>query len=146
MPTKKQRQFLDEIKQREIQAIVAVGCSKRTAAAYVGCSPSTICRTEQRDEDFASRLKHAAKMPIVTHMKNINEAAKKPQNWRASAWVLERLQPGDYAKRKLDALTIPQVLRLLSQLAEIVAEEVPVDRYRKNILKRLTALKKCLKA
>ena len=82
---------LDEIKQREILAILSVGCSRRTAAKYVGCAPSTIQNTAERDEKFAEKLDRGENQAVVTHMTNINKAAKKAQYWRAAAWALERL-------------------------------------------------------
>ena len=82
---------LDEIKQREIVAIVSMGCSRRTAAQYVGCAPSTIQYTAERNEKFAEKLERAQSQAVVTHVKNINSAAKKAQYWRAAAWALERL-------------------------------------------------------
>ena len=51
---------LDEAKKREILAIVAVGCSRSTAAAYVGCATSTIQNTADRDPAFAEKLRQAA--------------------------------------------------------------------------------------
>ena len=40
---------LDPTKRQRIAALLAVGCSRRVAARYVGCSPSTITRTAARD-------------------------------------------------------------------------------------------------
>ena len=47
---------LDEGKQREIVAILTMGCSRRTAAQYVGCAPNTIQSTAERDPKFAEKL------------------------------------------------------------------------------------------
>ncbi len=131
---------LHEIKRREILAIISVGCSRRTAARYVGCAPTTIQNTAERDPQFAVQLDHAEKQPELTQLKNITAAAKKPQYWRAAAWVLERINPRRYAPRAPDVITRDQIARLLDAFARIVAEEVPVDRFRKNIIKRLDRL------
>ncbi|MGD0384451.1 MAG: hypothetical protein ABSA77_13100, partial [Thermoguttaceae bacterium] len=87
---------LDEIKQREIVAIISMGCSRRTAARYVGCDPKTIQNTAERDEIFAEKLERAQSQAVVTHVKYIYSAAKKAQYWRAAAWALERLNPEEY--------------------------------------------------
>ena len=50
------RPVLDEIKRREILAILAVGGSRRVAAKYVGCAVSTIQNTADRDPQFAAQL------------------------------------------------------------------------------------------
>ena len=128
---------LDEGKQREIVAIIAMGCSRRTAAQYVGCAPSTIQNTAERDGKFAERLDHARSQAVVTHVKNINSAAKKAQYWRAAAWALERLRPEEYAAPHADMLSLEQVVKLLAYLSQVIVEAVPVGEYRKNIMKRL---------
>ncbi len=50
---------LDEMKQREIVAILSMGCSRRTAAHYVGCAHSTIQYTAERNDKFAEKLDRA---------------------------------------------------------------------------------------
>jgi hypothetical protein len=137
---------LDVMKQREILAIISMGCSRRTAAHYVGCSPTTIQNTAERDEQFADKLDRAQSQAVVTHVKNINSAAKKAQYWRAAAWALERLNPEEYAAPHPDAITVEQMSRLLEYLSQIIVEEVPVNAYRKNILKRLAELNKIVSA
>jgi hypothetical protein len=133
---------LDEGKQREIVAIISMGCSRRTAAQYVGCAHSTIQYTAERNEKFADKLERAQSQAVVTHVKNINSAAKKAQYWRAAAWALERLNPEEFAAPHPNAITIEQASRLLDCFARIVIEEVPVDAYRKSIIKRLGELTK----
>jgi hypothetical protein len=122
---------LDEIKQREIVAIISMGCSRRTAAHYVGCSPTTIQNTAERDEMFAEKLERAQSQAVVTHVKNINSAAKKAQYWRAAAWALERLNPEEYAAPHPDSISAEQMSRLMAYLSQIIVEEVPVSAYRK---------------
>lgn len=135
------RPVLDEIKKREILAILTVGCSRRTAARYVGCAADTITNTAQRDPAFAEQLAHAEHNAEIGYIKNIQKAAKKEQYWRAAAWALERRNPEDFAPRSPEVITVEQIQHLLAQFAEIIVEEVPVARYRKSILRRLGALK-----
>jgi hypothetical protein len=137
---------LDEIKQREIVAIISMGCSRRTAARYVGCAPSTIQYTAERDEKFAEKLERAGSQAVVTHVKNINSAAKKAQYWRAAAWALERLNPEEYASPHPDVITVEQISSLMAYLSQIVVEEVPINAYRKNIIKRLGEINKMVRA
>ncbi|RMF99477.1 MAG: hypothetical protein D6741_08460 [Planctomycetota bacterium] len=132
---------LDEFAKREILAIVGVGCSRRTAAKYVGCAPSTISRTARRDPQFAAELRKAETKAQIMFMRNIAAAARKEQYWRAAAWALERLCPQQFAPRKADTVTIDEVRELLTEFARIIVEEVPVPKYRKKILKRLAKLK-----
>jgi len=131
---------LDEIKRSQILAILAVGCSRRIAASVVGCAPSTIRYTAERDPEFAKQLGHAEHTAEVNYLKHIQQAARKEQYWRAAAWALERKNPRDFARRGPDVITLDQIASLLAQFTEIIVEEVPVARYRKNILKRFASL------
>jgi len=131
---------LDDVKRREILAILAVGCSRRVAAAYVGCSPTTIQNTAGRDPQFAEALRHAEHQAELSYLRAIQKAARKEQYWRAAAWVLERRNPQDFALRSPDALGPEQVKQLMAECTQIVIEEVPVAEYRKRILKRIGQL------
>ena len=138
------RNVLDQTKKDVIAALLAVGCSRWTAARYVGCSRSTIANAARRDPEFDAQLRQAKAQAEVGLLKNIRAAAQKEQHWRAAAWALERRYPEKYARRGPQVITVDQIAQLLSQFADIVVEEVPVAEYRKNILKRLEALTKSL--
>ncbi|MEN6459180.1 MAG: hypothetical protein ABFC63_09640 [Thermoguttaceae bacterium] len=126
---------LDEAKQREIAAIVSLGCSQATAARYVGCAPSTITRTARRDPAFAERLGRARSNAEMGFVKNIRDAASKEQYWRAAAWALERFFPDEYAQRQPGAITADELAQILRRFAEMIMAQVPVGRYRKSIVK-----------
>ncbi len=134
---------LDAAKKREILAIIAVGCSRTVAAAYVGCAISTIQNTADRDPTFAEKLRQAACATELGLLKSIRNAAAKEQYWRAAAWTLERRFPDRYGRRGPDVITLEQVTALLGQFSDIVAEEVP-GRFRKRVLKRLEKLARSL--
>ena len=144
MATRGRQPVLDEIKQREILAILTVGCSRRAAARYVGCAVSTIQNTAERDQRFAEKLRRAENQHELTYLRNIQQAAKKPQYWRAAAWVLERVFPEKYARRGPEVITVDQIRQVLAQFAEIIVVEVPVAKYRQKILSRLEALTRSL--
>ncbi|MGQ9576476.1 MAG: hypothetical protein ACUVUC_14280 [Thermoguttaceae bacterium] len=131
---------LDEFKKREILAILTMGCSRRTAARYVGCAPATIRNTADREPEFAEQLRRAESKAEISLMKNIQKAASKEQYWRAAAWALERKNPEEFAPRSPDVVTLQQITQLLAQLQQIILEEVPVARYRKKIIQRIGAL------
>lgn len=134
---------LDSVKRAQIVAILSVGCSQGVASQFVGCAVSTIQRTADRDPAFAEELGRAKSNAELALVKNIRNAAKKEQYWRAAAWALERGFPEKYARRGPDVITVDQIGRLLTQFTEIVIEEVP-DRYRKGILKRMDAVARSL--
>ncbi len=131
---------LDDGKKREILAILAVGCSRRTAARYVGCSHTTIQRTALRDPAFAAALTRAESGAEFRYLKNIRDAAQKEQYWRAAAWVLERRNPEDFAARHPDVVTGEQMATFLAQVAEMITDALPAGVHRKSVLKRLEAM------
>jgi hypothetical protein len=134
---------LDQIKKREILAILSVGSSRRTAARYVGCSPTTIQNTADRDPEFAEQLHHADHIAEIEYLKSIKKAAKKEQYWRAAAWALERGFPEKYARRGPDVITVEQIGLLLTKFSEIIVRELP-ERQRSDILKKMDAMSRSL--
>jgi hypothetical protein len=131
---------LDHVKKGQILAILGVGCSRRIAARYVGCSPRTIQNTADREPEFAKQLRRADHGAEIEYLKRIRTAAQKEQYWRAAAWALERLNPEDFARRPLGMLTLGQVKTLMTRLAEIVLAEIPVADRRKRVLKAVDRL------
>jgi hypothetical protein len=131
---------LDEKKKSRIIAILRSGCSRLTAAHSVNCDPKTIFNTAKRDPEFAAKLALAEDAVELVHLDNINKAGRDVKYWRASAWLLERLHPDRFGKSNPDAVTPPQMADLIVQIAEIVIQEIPVARFRKQILKRFDRL------
>ena len=132
--------ILDEHKKSQILALLKSGCGRATAAAAVNCSPNTIVNTAKRDPEFADNLAMAERRHEITHLKNLNRAGNQPQYWRASAWILERTRPDRYGRTNPDVITPSQISALMVQMADIIVQEVPVARFRKQVLKRVDAL------
>jgi hypothetical protein len=130
---------LDERKRAQIVAILSVGCSQNVAAQFVGCSPATIQRTADRDPTFADEIRKAKCNAELGLVKNIRNAAKKEQYWRAAAWALERGFPQKYARRGPDVITLDQIGLLLMKFTAIIMEEVP-ERHRSVIFKKMDAV------
>jgi hypothetical protein len=138
------RPVLNDRKRGQIVAILGVGCSQSVAAQYVGCAVSTIQRTADRDPEFAEELGKAKSNAELGLVKNIRTAAKKEQYWGAAAWALDRGFPEKYARRGPDVITAEDLARLLGQFADMIIQQVPVDEYRKNIVKGVEALARSL--
>jgi len=134
------RTILDDKKRSEIIAILSVGCSRATAARYVGCHPTTIRRTALREPVFAEQILRAETAHEILHLRNINDAGKEGRYWRASAWALERGYPQRYGHRSAPYLTEEQVSQMLAQFAGIIVDEVPEPERRQRILERLDAV------
>ena len=133
------REALDEGKRREILALIANGSSQRVAARYVGCHRVTILRTARRDPQFGAALKRAQQKAEVEALRNIRNAGRKEQYWRAAAWFLERRNPADFAPKKLDDLTESQVNYLIEELAVYLQHELSDEAW-DRVLKKLRKL------
>lgn len=136
------RPVLDDGKQREILAMLTVGCSRRTAARYVGCAVSTIRNTAGRDSNFDLKLRDAERIAEMGYLRNIQQAAQKEQYWRAAAWALERRNPRDFAPRRPEAASLDQIRELLARFAELLLAELPERNQRRRVLRRLRRLEK----
>jgi hypothetical protein len=133
---------LSEEKKAKFISLLEAGCSKLTAANAVNCHPQTVANTAKRDPLFAERLAAAQHAAELLHIANINKAADDVRYWRASAWMLERLRPETFARRAPDSMSLPQLAAFMEQFTTILVQEVPVARFRKNIIKHLDRLLK----
>jgi hypothetical protein len=131
---------LDETKKREVFAILTVGGTRLMAAQYVGCHVETIRNTALREPGFADQLRKAELGPEITFLRNIQQASKDPKQWRASAWALERLYPDRYGRRPPKSITPEQLAEVVREMGTVVVGEVPVKRFREQVLLRLSEL------
>jgi hypothetical protein len=120
---------LDDAKRNTIIAMLANGSSRRVAARYVGCAPSTITRTADRDPAFADQLARAQQNVEVGALRCIRNATKKSRYWRAAAWLLERRNPDDFAPRKPNVLTDDQLRQFLASISAFVLQDLPEEKY-----------------
>ena len=97
MPRTGRPRALDDTKRSTVCAIVAHGGSLEEAAQHVGCALSTLHRERHRNEVFRKQLHEAQVQATLTPYRQMRSAARR--SWRASAWMLERLNPGRYARR-----------------------------------------------
>jgi len=134
------RSVLTEVKRREICAILAVGCSRTVAARYVGCHVVTIRRRIQKDPDFAAAIVQAESKHEILNLGHINKAAADARNWRAAAWVLERAYPDKYGKRRAGAITLDQLTDALTQVIDVLMDELAESELRERVLDRLSRL------
>jgi hypothetical protein len=130
---------LDETKRRTIVALLMNGSSRRMAAGYVGCAPSTLTRTAARDAEFAAQLARAEGNAETEALRFLRKAARKERYWRAAAWLLERKNPDDFAPRKPDVLTKEQLQHILGTVADWVLQDLPEDKY-EQMLRRFDDL------
>jgi hypothetical protein len=122
------RAVLDVKKRTKICGLLALGYSRRMAAEYVGCDPSTITRTAQRDESFREQLAGAQADADVDCLKLIRRTADQEKYWRAAAWILERRNPEEFGRRAPNMFTGEQVMKILQRALCAVMPAVPLDK------------------
>jgi hypothetical protein len=138
------RPVLDDKKKAKIIALITVGASRRMAARYIGCAPSTITRTAARDPEFCEQLATAEQNCDVSTLQAIRVAAGNPRYWRAAAWLLERRNPNDFALRKPEVYTAAEFAEYITAATERIGHLLAEDRYQEimNILDELCEMAK----
>jgi hypothetical protein len=131
---------LDDDKRRTIIAMLTNGSSARVAAAYVGCAPTTIARTAGRDPDFAAELARAQQNAEIEALRFLRKAARKDRYWRAAAWLLERRNPDDFARREPNVITEDQLRQVLASTAGYLLEDLSEEKY-EGLMRRLDQLR-----
>jgi hypothetical protein len=133
-PGRGRPRVLDDVKRREVCALIAGGCSIQEAARYVRCSYKTIRREMKRDPAFHEHLRRSEMFAQLSPLRAMQQAAA--THWRAAAWILERAYPDRFARR--NATFGPKQARsLLSDILQIIRSEV-LDQFQQDrIEKRL---------
>ena len=129
---------LNDVKCREICALVSAGYHLTGAAQYVGCSARTIRREMKRNHDFAERIRKSTLVAELDPLNAIRQSAR--TNWRAAAWYLERVHPLRYARRNPALVKPAEIQEFLDGFAEIIIREVRSPRAQQRIFKRLSAM------
>jgi len=131
---------LDQVKQREIIAVVTAGFGIERAARYVDCAASTIRRECRRNPNFDTELRRAGLTGELCPLQAIREAARK--YWRAAAWLLERLDPERFGKQNPRHIKPDQLEAFSSIIMEIVGREVANPQERHRIYDKISELQK----
>jgi len=113
---------LTEVKQREICSLVAMGCSVEAAARYVCCNVVTIRREALRNSQFHELLRRAGVSARTLPLDTMRTAAI--SDWRAAAWLLERTEPHQYAKRNPHAFNEAEVVDLIGRVCDAFRGEI----------------------
>ena len=123
------RRPLSEEKKKRLLTLLAIGCSRRRAAAVVGCSPSTIARYAVRDPEFRQQLADAEQLVELHALRAIRTAFHNPRYWRAAAWSLERMSPDRFGKRPPLILTTEHLRKLFAAIFRSSEEAVPEGKW-----------------
>ncbi len=133
------RPALDRDKRHRLLALLSLGCSRRVAARYVGCSSATITNTAARDPAFAEQLAHAEANLDLELLDAVRQAAKIHRHWRAAAWLLERRNPRDYTLQPPDLYSTEQLIQIVASLLDSLRDELDPPQ-RDRALQKLQTL------
>src|SRR5690349_15842720 len=103
--------FLDDAKRRDVIALLSQGTTIQTAAAYIGCSPRTLHRELIRDKQFHDQVRTACASCQLTPLHSLSNAAR--TNWRAAAWMLERIYPRHFGRRRPDFVEVDDACEVI---------------------------------
>jgi hypothetical protein len=113
---------LDDVKRREICALVAGGCGLREAARYVRCNIYTIRREAERNAEFDEQLRRAETYAQLSPLRAMQAAVA--THWRAAAWFLERTFPERFARPEPGAFGSRQARELLNEALSVISSEI----------------------
>ncbi len=118
------RRMLDPEKKVELCEHVAKGAPVEDAADTVGVSLRTVQRERRLDEDFDHELQLSLRQ-TPDPLKMMQAASR--THWRAAAWLLERTDPGQYAKRPKDSASPAQFHAGLEFVMEAALAAIPPE-------------------
>src|SRR5688500_3895676 len=121
------RHFLTEQQRASVCESFASGGSYEMAADCCGATVENIQAEETFDPCFAQKTYCARMTSEVNLLKSLTGAAGDSKQWRAAAWLLERLYPNRYARRKPNTLPLKEYEQRLQQIADLVKSIVPPE-------------------
>ena len=119
---------LDDFCKRLIIRGISRGYTRTKMAAMVGCAVSTIMRTAERDPQFFADLAQAEAAFLNGSIDTLYHSACQEKNWRAAAWVAERLDPDRFGRTPPRSRTIPQMLELIGKLLTRICDQLPEEQ------------------
>jgi hypothetical protein len=125
-------------KKSEVIALLSAGCSRFTASMYAGCVPGDIREEMERDETFNDQVARAETALIVKCLQKIQKATD--LDWRAYAWLLERLDPDRFTPRKHDTIRLKDFYKFLGEIGRMIGDEINDTCDRVRIIKRFHSL------
>ena len=134
MSTAGRHRVLDDVKRREICALISAGCGISDAARYVGCSASTIQREALRNPDFKKQLRGAEVHSQLQSLQAMRKAAN--SHWRAAAWMLERSNPRRFSRPHFKTYRAEDLRDAIEHIIETAVEAIEDADLRDRICRR----------
>lgn len=129
---------LNPAKRSEIIELISDGLGLEQAARLVQCSVRTIRREMKRDPEFGAEVRRSEKFAQINPLRALQRVIH--HNWRAAAWLLERLFPERFARRpQASAFGARQARQLLNEVLQIMNAELYDTAQRDRIDGRIRA-------
>ena len=129
---------LNDLKRRQICDLTAEGLNLQQAARHVQCSTRTIRREMRRNPEFGDEVRRNENFAQINPLSALQRAVH--HNWRAAAWLLERLFPDRFARKpRTSAFGKRQVRQLLDEVLQIVRDDLIDTSHRERIDGRIRA-------
>jgi hypothetical protein len=119
------RVILDDAKKMAVLFYIGLGASRRMAARQIGCCHRTIARAAARDAAFAAEVARAESQADAKCLKMIGQATEQEKHWRAAAWMLERRNPEEFAKRDPHTFSADRVMEMFNRYLHTVLPNLP---------------------
>ena len=132
----------DKARQKLLLTALRNGASRRQAAKSIGVGKTTLWRYLQDHPSFRWKIEQAEAHCYRRLVEQFDLDSK--GDWRASAWLLERLYPEDFGKRHPDHISPAQAAAAMEQIVAILVDEVPAE-YHTRIYARMVALLEAIK-
>lgn len=128
--------LLSDVKKAEIAAMISVGCTRAMACRYVGCVPETLRNELRRDATFREQIIKAERRCQLIPLQHIQNASAR--SWRAAAWLLERVNPAEFARRDPEAVTRKDMDEYMKRIVGAICDELTPE-HRRRLESRLRA-------
>lgn len=102
---------------------IELGLSDKSSCNYACCSQDFFYEWMKHDIEFSEDVQRARGRFVALHQATIRKAAQ--EDWKASAWLLARRQPEEYAERQ--TVEVAGARCPLDKLFEPVANEERPD-------------------
>ena len=119
------RRLLDDAKKARLCELVAEeGYSVEQAADSLDVSLRTVQRERRYDQDFDHEVRLALQQP-ADPLKLMEHASR--THWRAAAWLLERTNPEEFARKPVNMTSAKRVDAALRYLQEAALAAIPPE-------------------
>ena len=128
---------LTPVKRAELCSLVSSGIDLEEAVGYVGCSPRTVRRHAERDDDFRRTLTQAQLASRLDPAHYLRKAAQ--TDWRAAAWLLERTDPDQFLPRDRANCSPQELTIVVDRIVEAALGQIDDQETRTRVYRHATS-------